>query len=230
MNGNCDISFCDYYEEKDGYQKEYKSRYEGNCVLSRKEFVDGIVSGMIQGFLCNKLLRKQILYDQNGEIILLPETISICEDFLYLIQIVWNAEQFSHAAFSLYYYCQRNDSAYHSPYNRRKLTEILAYDKVHEILSSKMPEALPLLEKKYLNMALKLQDLFVHSKQRNEEEREFIQSAIQKYEVAVMKNPEVSSAEKIYYKLYKWFPKKIRMIKNVKHWMELRRMEKKYEI
>lgn len=160
---NCDISFCDYYEEKDGYRKEYKSRSGNDDTLSQKEFVYEMAAGRIQGFLWNKLLKREILYDQNGKLILLSETISICEDLLYCMQIVWNAGRIGYAASPLYYYCQRDDSAYRSPYNRKKLTEILAYDSAHEILLSKMPEVLPLLEKKYLNMALKLQDLFVHS-------------------------------------------------------------------
>jgi glycosyltransferase involved in cell wall biosynthesis len=87
-------------------------------------------------YIWDKLYRREIICDDDGELILFDESMKLGGDVLYLAQCALNAKKAIYLDKAFYHYLQRDDSGCHLPDLERKQDNIRAY----EIVSAKFLE------------------------------------------------------------------------------------------
>jgi len=106
-----------------------------------------------QGFAWNKLYSRTLI---NGDKpIRFDEKIHNCLDLLFVSQAMLRAEGLAYVKESLYYYCHRLGSASYS-FNEKRLTELTARQKTHELLSPLSDKLKHLSEVYYTRAVLSL--------------------------------------------------------------------------
>ncbi len=83
-------------------------------------------------YMWDKLYKKEILYDDSGELILFDESMKLGGDVLYLAQSALNTKRAVYIEKSFYHYLQRADSGFHIPDLARRQDHIRAYQMVEK--------------------------------------------------------------------------------------------------
>lgn len=104
---NADIVYCNYFKEYDKGKPFKISKEKDLTGATDRDFIFAIHNGEIQGFMCNKLLRRS-LYDLDNLVI------PICnmhEDIVFQTQIAYGAKGIVFIAEPLYHYRRRRKGA-----------------------------------------------------------------------------------------------------------------------
>ncbi len=83
-------------------------------------------------YMWDKLYKKEILYNDSGELILFDESMKLGGDVLYLAQSALNTKRAVYVEKSFYHYLQRVDSGFHIPDLARRKDHIRAYQMVEK--------------------------------------------------------------------------------------------------
>lgn len=127
---DCELSIC-------GYNKIYNknenlhdiSDYEIEVIDNKTEFYRNI--NIYEGFLCNKMFMASYLKK-----IKLDESIHFCEDELYLLQYVELIDKICYSKKKLYnYYIYSNSGSSLNVWNEKKISVILAREKILHLLN-----------------------------------------------------------------------------------------------
>jgi len=88
----------------------------------------------IQGFLCNKLFDRELLMQAGGgSLLLLDESVHVCEDLLFVSQCIEAAGFVAFESRSLYVYCVRD---YGGPENYNRLKRVSELDALSRLVGS----------------------------------------------------------------------------------------------
>ena len=93
-------------------------------------------------YMWDKLYKKEILYNDSGELILFDESMKLGGDVLYLAQSALNTKRAVYIEKSFYHYLQRADSGFHIPDLARRQDHIRAYQIVEKEFEEKNVESL----------------------------------------------------------------------------------------
>lgn len=216
---NCDVSICNYYYEKNDKIVKSKIEKEIQCELDNKEFYKNLIFNHYRGVLWNKLFSRKVFYNNDDNTYnLLNENIYICEDLLFLVENMKNVPKIYYDKNCyLYHYVLNENSTYSSSYNKRRITEIDAFDKIIENIRNIYPDLLDYYMDNYLGMAIMQKALYMKSNFRDSGIKEKIDNSIKKYYYMVLKNKNISIKKKIYHIVYYRFPFLITIMKKIKH-------------
>ncbi len=81
-------------------------------------------------YMWNKLYRRELFYDEKGELILFDEDLALGGDVLYLARLALNAKSACYIDEAFYHYYQRSDSGFHTHDLQRRKDWIEAYRRV----------------------------------------------------------------------------------------------------
>lgn len=129
-----DMSICGYCFH-DGERKQYTIGNE-NLLSKEAALKQLFYRTSYQGFLCNKLFSKKVITDNN---LWLNESITICEDLLFVFQYMMCINQVIYGSLSKYHYVLNTNSAYYSRYTQQKfnsstLTALKAYQIIERMI------------------------------------------------------------------------------------------------
>ena len=105
INNNCHIAICDYFTKKDEFENEQKKSYERIILNSKTAIKETLSEDKWKGFLWNKLFRKEIVKG-----IVFNTEINICEDLLFVCQVLKNDLKVVYINKKLYYYRENPNS------------------------------------------------------------------------------------------------------------------------
>lgn len=218
-DNDADISVCNYFFVVDdvAHPIHYSDNFIG--LLNREQFLEGLISNCYRGFLWNKLFKKEVI-KRDGEILKMKENITICEDLLFVVTASQNADKFFVRSQPLYYYVQNKNSAYNDSFKKKRLSEIIAYNEILQIIHDNSPRLMNKYKEAYLMMSLKIFELFNCTKGSNkdEETKMLISNTIEYYYVDVLKSTSIN--KKIYYMIYKKLPRLIHYMKVIYHFIK----------
>jgi glycosyltransferase involved in cell wall biosynthesis len=104
IEGNYDITWCDFYVERTGYTV----RKVQDCEEETEACIKAMLRNLnLSTYLWDKLVKRSLFY-RNG--ITFPEEINIREDFLVLIQLFFYSNSVSRIPGAYYHYRHRDDS------------------------------------------------------------------------------------------------------------------------
>jgi len=182
-----------------------------NKIIQKDEYYRLLI-GDGKGFAANKLYRKSIIDN-----VFFDESIRICEDLLFNVEVAKKVKYVSVKNDYLYNYYQNSNGAYLSTYNIKKVTEIDAFDRILNIIKEDSPENMIYYQCQYLRMAINQRNQYIDSKYDDSMIYTRIQTSISKYYKTIMSSPKISTKEKIYiwlsHKHHKFF-KQLKLIKN----------------
>ena len=108
-----------------------------------------------QGFLWNKLFSNKFFKNYVSRQYFKPK-ISICEDLLWSSYCILKSKKIVYDQKKKYYYRIRNDSAYWSPFNINKLSELDAREKIIQMAQEALPETTGYLVNVFFNRVMDL--------------------------------------------------------------------------
>lgn len=132
LEANCsDIAACSWFKSFDDNEIEMinkKKALEG--VISREQFMRYIYErDSYQGFayMWDKLYKREVLTDQNHNILLFDNNIRIGGDVIYLAMAALNCNSAVYVPKAMYHYYQRNSSGCHTESIEKRLDWIKSY-------------------------------------------------------------------------------------------------------
>ncbi len=208
IQNQTDISACNVnYVYKNYIQRPLKVQ---SRTLTDNEYLSSLLYE-IKGFVANKMFSKEFI----GQATFTPQ-ISICEDFLFNIDIANKHPKVSVTNQPLYNYTQNHDSATNTAYSSQKIDEIKALERIITKISD------PIVKKPYLIESLQI--AYKHRNSINKfknrglaQEKAYLESFISKTKQELQNYYD--SDYKIAFKLslYKNFYPAISCLKNLKH-------------
>lgn len=126
-----DISMCDFKKVNDKFRNETIDEIEKSVIFDKNDLLKNLTgTKSFQGFVWNKMYKKDII-DKNN--IKFDENIDIYEDMLFNCEYIDKINKGSYVKNKLYYYIQRNSSAYNGDFNNKWYTIFKAHKKILEI-------------------------------------------------------------------------------------------------
>lgn len=89
------------------------------------------------GFLWDKVYRKEMFFDENGEMFLFDEKMKLGADITYLAQLGTNAKKVTYVDKAFYHYRQRTTSGTFSKNITDRIGALVAYERTIELLQKK---------------------------------------------------------------------------------------------
>ena len=89
------------------------------------------------GFMWDKVYRREVFHDENGEIFMFDTNLILGGDIIYLAQLLTNCKTVSYVDRCFYHYRQRQTSGSYSKNVKNRLGAICAYERVIELLKKK---------------------------------------------------------------------------------------------
>lgn len=83
---------------------------------------------MVRAYMWDKLYKKELFIDENGEFIFFDETLQLGGDVLVLAQLVLNTKKAVYIDKPFYHYVQRSDSGCHSVDLNKRMDWLKAYE------------------------------------------------------------------------------------------------------
>lgn len=83
-------------------------------------------------YMWNKLYRRELFYDEKGDLMLFPEDLVLGGDVLYLARLAFNSQRAYYIDEGLYHYYQRSTSGCHTTDLAKRMDWIEAYKRVIE--------------------------------------------------------------------------------------------------
>ncbi|MEQ5433634.1 glycosyltransferase family 2 protein [Providencia huaxiensis] len=115
---NSDIVMCDYTEIYNN--KEIRSHKE--YYPSKIENINSLLLGRISNSVCDKLIKRSILTDNN---IIFNNNIAMGEDIVFTLQTFFYSNKISYVPNSLYYYNKINEGSLTYNYSQKSLIDIV---------------------------------------------------------------------------------------------------------
>jgi len=130
ISGNYDITICDCFYEKNGFKEVIEQKFSGFDKIS---IIKDIISFRVRTYLCNKLVRRDLLL-----MVEFPEY-SRSEDYVITIQNVCNSKRIGYVNVPLYNYRYNANSLSNSTKNKVKgiIEENRNWYKIINILKEK---------------------------------------------------------------------------------------------
>ena len=142
IESNCKIAICNYYFENSDSKEIKNFQSESKC-FSRDSFIENMFNDLcINGFLCNKLYYKELLFNKNHTIYL-DENIKMMEDNLFNYNIYDLNKNFDCVYINkrYYHYVQYVNSACNKKFDSTKLQYFYVREKQIDILNRNKKEA-----------------------------------------------------------------------------------------
>lgn len=153
ISKDADIAASSWY-------KDYGDKQE--IIKNEKKVTEGIIDreqlalyvyerDAYRGFsyMWDKIYKKKLLYQKDGNIYLFPEDLRIGGDVLFLAYMVFNSEKTIYIDKPYYHYFQRNDSGCHSENLNNRMDWIEAYFRVLKYINDNniQTQAIPWIER-----------------------------------------------------------------------------------
>ncbi len=133
---NADLVSSNYYKVKNGSKNHHRSPYIGGRTGSLHLLASQ--SFAIENRIWGTLIRRSLICDNS---ITFDPNITMGEDFLFLIQLLYHAERIAHVSDPLYFYRTDNSSsAMHNISQSQKDSYIAATEQVTEFLTTHSTE------------------------------------------------------------------------------------------
>jgi hypothetical protein len=119
VNSNSDVVVADYYVT---YPKWTQRVSLANIPCEGRIFMEGLLSGIYQGFLWNKMIRRSLFVENNLSFI---PGLNMWEDLTLLIKLMYFAQKIVHIPEAFYYYNVSNTGSYSNQFKTESLNNIL---------------------------------------------------------------------------------------------------------
>lgn len=135
INNNSDLSIYSFNKEYDN-KKSYSNDFTENIInMNKKQGIKFVFNDdRCQGFVWNKLYKSKIInYKENK--IRFNEDITVLEDLYFNIQYIDKCNKVTYINSAKYHYYISGDSAMFSPFNKKKMSSLLALENILNILT-----------------------------------------------------------------------------------------------
>ena len=201
-NCNSDIVICNYnLIKKNKVQgKNFRNIKE---IITREKFLYNMANNTFNGFLWNKLYKKSIILKNNLK---LDEKISYCEDFVFNVEYSQFVNKASVVNYRLYNYVQRKESVVNRAFSSKRLDVLNSYNKIIDKLKNYNTSIVRKYEILYTEEAIRLENLYLKSKYRNEYDYKIIKDAKRKYFKKVIFYKNLTLKQRIKFYIIYFFP------------------------
>ncbi len=161
-----DISICGFERIYPKHKKEKEVSNKKYKIIDKELLLKEMLGKEnFQGYVWNKLYKKSII---NKYQIRFNEKISVYEDFLFNSEYINKIHKGIYSNQKLYYYYQRNDSAYNGKFNPKWLSISKAYEEIFNIYKANKLENYIGLKYNYLILNLDLKEKIIKSREKYE--------------------------------------------------------------
>lgn len=101
---NSDVVISDYIREYSDHSEEIHRDFD---ILTGKEYTDALILGRIEGFLCDRIIRRSILHDNNLSTI---DGVNMCEDLMLNLALSNHLQKVTYIHKAFYHYDQFSNS------------------------------------------------------------------------------------------------------------------------
>lgn len=143
IRNNSDMVICDAFIESKA--TKVHSVMKDDCIFNKNEMFKTIPYNEGFNWLCNKLFKRELFNN-----VRLNEKIYIGEDILCICECICYGDKFSYISIPLYHYFTREDSAFNSSFNLKKLTNIDAYKKILYLYQEYAPKYVDKAKEMYI--------------------------------------------------------------------------------
>lgn len=203
---NSDLSACGVFHETE--DKTISEENTGNIWITDRAscYKEILGSNELRGYLCNKLFKKDLIAE------MIDETLSQCEDLLFVANYLKNIKFCAYIQKPMYHY-RRRSGAGDFGYSRRSLTLMDAYEKILQIYEKEAPEYADIVRQNCLKIYLNFRSRSLILRDKSVEIKEKIKNGIKKHMKSVIVSNKVSLKEKFNIVLTYLFPKTILRLK-----------------
>lgn len=128
---NIDLAICGVMVN--GKSVILHGKQSHNGVFRNTTFYEEVIKrNSFRGYLVNKVFRLSILQEHQ---IFLCEDAHMCEDLLFCCEYAKYMKYYNFINSSTYDYVQRNDSAVHQKFNKKRISVLYTYERIIEIIS-----------------------------------------------------------------------------------------------
>lgn len=177
-DNNAEISSVGIIEEYNGdARKTVDDKYRIN-ILSKSDMYEALLtnSANIQGYLCNKLFKKELITQP------LNEQYHYCEDLVFNAHYLeWVNIGVASTARLYHYRLGQGNATGNSRYDSKILTLISAYREVEEIYRTECPKKMEFIRYAILKQALNIRARYKMCNINNQAQYQYLQNIIQKY-------------------------------------------------
>ncbi|QCT70192.1 glycosyltransferase family 2 protein [Eubacterium maltosivorans] len=195
-----DISIINYqkvYAQSIKIENETETVTEKQVLSPYKALILCNSNESFQGFLWNKLFSNKF-FNKCDSMQYFDTEISICEDLLWSSYCILQSKKIVYDSRKKYYYLIRNESAYWSPFNKNKISELDAREKIAQMVQETLPEISGYLVNIFLNRAIDLIIIMTkEDKNKYKNEIKKIVCRLKKYK-KWLRNSEISLRVKLY--------------------------------
>lgn len=118
---NADISVCNYYIVND-QKKKIANFYRFKFFINKKKYFSKLInSDIIQGFMWNKLYKRNLIIDN---MVFFENDVKFCEDYFFNIKLAENVNCFTYINKPLYFYVQHDSNSVKKTSEFQKLKDI----------------------------------------------------------------------------------------------------------
>ena len=203
---NADITACDYIIFNKNSKFSHNKLSDIYVLTEKKEMYSKLFSKQYYGgYLWNKLIKRECLYNNNNLHIKFNEKIKIEEDTLFIANAIKNAKKIVYIPSErLYYYRNRDDSAVRFNYSMKDLSKLLSLKEFINIKNQFNIKTDSKLEYEYYTLARQGKYIIKKENINNRELNELIDIISRKYFFKAMNG--VGLKEKIKVILLAFFP------------------------
>lgn len=141
---NVDIAISSWYKETGVVSEEIKNELPvSDEVFGRDKLLEYLyMRDSYRGFayMWDKLYRREILRDKNGNLLLFDETLRLGGDVLYLAQLALNVDRAKYVDRAFYHYNQRQESGCHTKDVKKLRDWLRAYELMIQIFEEERIE------------------------------------------------------------------------------------------
>ena len=183
ISTNADISICNICYAKETCSKELITENTVLEIPGNQIFKMLLEDERVGGYLCNKLLKKELIKNY------LNEHVHYCEDFVFIAQYCFNVRKAVFDSKKNYnYFLNDNNATSNFSYNDRIFSLIQAYLFIEEIYIKNSPNEVIKVQENLLKIALNLKARYKISKVENVEQLKCINDIIKKYFKVIVKS------------------------------------------
>lgn len=209
-----DLAICNFKKITNESVKYQEEDYK-NEILLKKQLLERIQGqNYFQGFLWNKLYKKEIIEKNN---LRFQEDIYICEDLLFNCQYISKIEKGKYTNKVEYNYIYRADSAYNGQYNKKWETVLNAYEQMIKIYNDEYKKECINLYWNFLIANFDLKQKIKKARLHKTIIDSQIENNIKQYFKVVVKSKEISKKEKAKLYLKRYFITIFMIVKNTKY-------------
>ncbi|MCL2661794.1 MAG: glycosyltransferase [Oscillospiraceae bacterium] len=168
IENNKMISCCDYIRYFSATRQEYRNQQQDNnpITMTREQSIEFSLDPKIpnlEGYAVSLILHRSLLEALNPSPLRFDTDIHYAEDWLFIIQLLIQADGIVHVPMALYFYFQREGSAIYS-INERRMTGPAALRQIIKLVQPISSHLMILAQSRYARASLVLVGLLCHNK------------------------------------------------------------------